>query len=106
MVTFIEDSRIQHREHYLKVVKEINGFEIDKLYVVNIQPMTGKIFKPGKTKDGKKWLDETGKKDTRIMVMGASGYPECYHVFKDKKEIDDTFEELSYDTYQAVTNPA
>lgn len=87
MVTFITDERIQDRKHYLKVIKEQPTFKIGKLVIVNIQPMAGKI---------------KGKQDNRIMVMGA--YTNEYHVFQNKKEIDDTFEELNYETYMAVTN--
>lgn len=58
-------------------------------YQIQIVPMTGRIYKPGKTPDGKEWLDKIGKPDERMMVMA----PRLYKVFESMEEVNKCFQE-------------
>ena len=87
----LEAQRLPPR--YLLCKRAIGTFTEGNPHDVRIQEMQGKIYKPGKDKEGK-WLDQVGKEDHRLMVMSDS-YPNfCYHVFKDVKEINEYFDEI------------
>lgn len=54
--------------------------------------MTGKIFKPGKDKEGK-FLDTAGTPDKRLAVMSTDFKFPFYKVVKDEQELHELFDE-------------
>ncbi len=61
------------KSHSVTCTNQIGDFFEGQKTIVRMMRMSGKIFKPGKGKDGK-WLDQEGKLDERIMVFDDSHY--------------------------------
>lgn len=75
-----------------------------------IIPMIGKIYQPGKDAQGH-FIDTTGVKDNRVMVMGAFDYlkkimDEFYCVLSDMNEVNDCFDEVPRATPIEDTAPS
>lgn len=89
MITFFQPPAGQaHPGHIVKVKKAIGSFPSENQTMhVMISRMAGRIYKPGKDKEGH-WLDKEGLPDTRYMVYGSN----CYAVGT-KEDLDAAFDE-------------
>jgi hypothetical protein len=70
------------------------AFAKGESYSIVRNPMTGRIYQPGKGPDGK-WLDKIGKKDNRIMVYKSTtmaAVDSGYKVYETQEDIEKDWE--------------
>lgn len=75
--------------HNVTVKNPIGNFKPGDFLNIHCMKMEGRIYKPGKTPDGK-YIDTTGTPDDRIMAFAVSGQ---FYAVGTKEQLDEAFDE-------------